>query len=85
MAEEMKPAAAENNAVGASPRPTGAATQARLAAGDPPAQGAEGAGAGTAQGAPGQPFLPASFFSKLVHQPSCITKGVCDNCGRCEH
>ncbi len=37
------------------------------------------------QGAPGQPFLPASFFSKLVHQPSCITKGVCDNCGRCEH
>ena len=31
------------------------------------------------------PFLPASFFSKLVHQPSCITKGVCDNCGRCEH
>ena len=31
------------------------------------------------------PFLPASFFSKLVHQPSCVTKGVCDNCGRCEH
>ena len=37
-----------------------------------------------AQDAPA-PFLPASFFSKLVHQPSCITKGVCDNCGRCEH
>ena len=37
-----------------------------------------------AQSAPA-PFLPASFFSKLVHQPSCITKGVCDNCGRCEH
>ena len=37
------------------------------------------------QRASGQPFLPASFFSKLVHQPSCITKGVCDNCGRCEH
>ena len=34
----------------------------------------------------GQPtYLPASFFSKLVRQPSCITKGVCDNCGRCEH
>ncbi len=31
------------------------------------------------------PFLPASFYSKLVHQPSCITKGVCNNCGRCEH
>ena len=31
------------------------------------------------------PFLPASFFSKLVNQPSCITKGVCNNCGRCEH
>ena len=31
------------------------------------------------------PFLPASFYSKLVRQPSCITKGVCDNCGRCEH
>ena len=31
------------------------------------------------------PFLPSSFFAKLVHQPSCITKGVCDNCGRCEH
>ena len=34
---------------------------------------------------PAAPFLPASFFSKLVHQPSCITKGVCNNCGRCEH
>lgn len=33
----------------------------------------------------GAPFLPASFFSQLVRQPSCITKGVCDNCGRCEH
>ena len=31
------------------------------------------------------PFLPASFFSKLIHQPSCLTKGVCNNCGRCEH
>ena len=31
------------------------------------------------------PQLPASFFSKLVHQPSCLTKGVCNNCGRCEH
>ena len=31
------------------------------------------------------PHLPASFFSKLVRQPSCQTKGVCDNCGRCEH
>ena len=31
------------------------------------------------------PFLPASFFAKLVRQPSCITRGVCDNCGRCEH
>jgi hypothetical protein len=31
------------------------------------------------------PALPASFFSRLVHQPSCITRGVCDNCGRCEH
>ena len=37
------------------------------------------------ENAPGAPFLPASFFTKLVHQPSCITKGVCDNCGRCEH
>ena len=36
----------------------------------------------TAQSAP---FLPASFFSQLVRQPSCVTKGVCDNCGRCEH
>lgn len=31
------------------------------------------------------PRLPASFFSKLVRQPSCQTKGICDNCGRCEH
>ena len=31
------------------------------------------------------PVLPASFFARLVHQPSCITRGVCDNCGRCEH
>ena len=31
------------------------------------------------------PFLPASFFSKLVHQPKCLTEGVCNNCGRCEH
>ena len=35
--------------------------------------------------APEAPHLPASFFSKLVRQPSCQTKGVCDNCGRCEH
>ena len=34
---------------------------------------------------PEVPHLPASFFSKLVRQPSCQTKGVCDNCGRCEH
>ena len=34
---------------------------------------------------PETPHLPASFFSKLVRQPSCQTKGVCDNCGRCEH
>lgn len=81
MTEEMKPVDAESNAAGASPRPTGAVTQASLAADDSLAHGADEA----AQGAPGQPFLPASFFSKLVHQPSCITKGVCDNCGRCEH
>ena len=31
------------------------------------------------------PYLPASFFSRLVHQPKCITDGVCNNCGRCEH
>ena len=34
---------------------------------------------------PAAPHLPASFFSQLVRQPSCVTKGVCDNCGRCEH
>ncbi len=31
------------------------------------------------------PFLSASFFSKLVKQPTCLTKGICNNCGRCEH
>ena len=41
--------------------------------------------AGTQPAQEARPFLPASFFSKLVRQPSCITKGVCDNCGRCEH
>ena len=40
--------------------------------------------ASEAQDAP-TPYLPASFFSKLVHQPKCITEGVCNNCGRCEH
>ena len=39
---------------------------------------------GPAQDAP-TPQLPASFFSKLVRQPKCITEGVCNNCGRCEH
>ena len=40
---------------------------------------------GGAEPAQTAPFLPASFFSQLVRQPSCVTKGVCDNCGRCEH
>lgn len=31
-----------------------------------------------------QPRLPASFFSRLVQQPSCTTMGICDGCGRCE-
>lgn len=32
-----------------------------------------------------QPHLSASFFSRLVQQPSCVTMGICDGCGRCEH
>lgn len=31
------------------------------------------------------PRLSSDFFSKLVHQPDCITKGICNGCGRCEH
>ena len=38
-----------------------------------------------AAGAAEAPKLPASFFSKLVRQPRCVTEGVCDTCGRCEH
>lgn len=29
--------------------------------------------------------LTVKFFSVLVKQPSCIVKGCCDDCGRCEH
>ena len=31
------------------------------------------------------PRLSADYFSKLVRQPECVTKGVCNGCGRCEH
>lgn len=29
--------------------------------------------------------LSADFFSRLIHQPDCVTKGTCNGCGRCEH
>lgn len=32
-----------------------------------------------------EPRLGTDFFSRLSRQPSCKTKGICDNCGRCEH
>ena len=31
------------------------------------------------------PRLSADYFSKLVRQPECVTKGTCNGCGRCEH
>jgi hypothetical protein len=69
MAEEKAPAPE-------TPRPeTDAAGETTTAPADP--------AAGTAPA--GAPKLPASFFSKLVRQPRCVTEGVCDNCGRCEH
>ena len=30
-----------------------------------------------------QPSLSSEFYEKILGQPSCITKGVCDNCDRC--
>ena len=31
------------------------------------------------------PHLDPEFFSKLIRQPECVTKGTCNGCGRCEH
>ena len=31
------------------------------------------------------PHLSEDFYKKLVQQPSCITDGMCDSCGGCEH
>ncbi len=32
-----------------------------------------------------KPKLSADFFINLLNAPSCVSKGYCDDCGRCEH
>ncbi len=32
-----------------------------------------------------KPELSSDFFLDLLDAPSCVSKGYCDNCGRCEH
>jgi hypothetical protein len=31
------------------------------------------------------PMLPSDFYIQLLNPPACITKNLCDGCGRCEH
>ena len=30
-----------------------------------------------------QPSLSSEFYAQILDRPSCITKGICDNCDRC--